>query len=197
MKTCRLIIAFAALCLFVSMLLCTIKLFLQTRKESVSINLVAEKTNQINQQAIVPVSNRGTGLKLTKVKDTQQVTPDSDSIRRSNVEGSESLARRQYLTTLRNTMRMQEAGTNSREGEFKIIIDPQRGRYATVSSNNIVRLREKNGRIVWSSDITEFVKTNRIYSVYLSGKQIIITLYMKREELTVDKETGRVGVIVY
>jgi len=87
-------------------------------------------------------------------------------------------------------------GTNNTEGVFTVPIDPQSGRYATVSSNKIVTLKEKNGGIVWASDITGFVGTNRIHSAYLSGRNIIITLDMKKVEIGVNKETGKVGISV-
>lgn len=103
----------------------------------------------------------------------------------------------QVLST--NTLSKQlDASKQTIKEEFTVIIDSQSGRCAIINSNNVVTLKEKNGEVVWSSDIAELVKTDQIRSMDVSGNYISIRLAKKwKTEISVNIKTGKVGLSIY
>jgi hypothetical protein len=87
---------------------------------------------------------------------------------------------------------------------FKVITDAQSGRYAVLDSDKTVILRDKNGNMIWSTNIASVLKTYPVYSMELNRDNILIHPSTREWDgkwvgmvtILVDKKTGKVGVQV-
>lgn len=79
---------------------------------------------------------------------------------------------------------------------FKVITDPQTGKYAVVTSNNVVILKDKNDKTIWTRDVAQWVGSRQIGYVHLFQNKIQIACSHRINDgvmtISVDKETGQV-----
>ena len=91
----------------------------------------------------------------------------------------------------------QIVGTNKSEALF-VLTNGEQGTCITVNSENIVTSRDKNGAVIWSTNITRLVKPSTAFSVKSTGDNIeIYPLGWERITISINKQNGKVFFTVY
>ena|SRR5882724_908194 len=81
---------------------------------------------------------------------------------------------------------------------FKVITDTQSGKYAVVNADKtIVTLKDKNGSVIWSTNVAKYFETNslvlgerKIYSIQLFKNQL--AAQFGRAWANVDIQSGKI-----